>query len=106
MAEKEYLFYLSPERLDRFRYYHVLEAGRVVRFSIEYEALIGGKWRAVVRYDTAHGRPHKDLLHPHKREAKQEFAGYSIADVLTVGERDIKANWQKYRVDYEKELRG
>lgn len=36
---------------DEHRFYHALQAGRVVRFSIEYEALIGGKWRAVVRAD-------------------------------------------------------
>lgn len=34
MGEKGYVVYLSPERKDRFRYYHVLERGKVVRFSV------------------------------------------------------------------------
>lgn len=105
MGEKEYIHYLSPEREDRFRYYHQLERGQIVRFCIQYEALIGGAWQAVVRYDTAHGRPHKDLVHPDGTEDKQEFYGYSGEEVLILGERDIKANWQQYRAAYEQEMR-
>ena len=56
VGEKEYLVYLSLERTDRFRYYHNLERGKITRFRVQYEALIGGEWRAIVRYDTAHGR--------------------------------------------------
>ncbi len=104
MGEKGYVIYLSPERKDRFRYYHVLERGKVVRFSVQYEALISGEWRAIVRYDMAHGRPHKDLLHPNGAQEKQDFRGYSPAEVLVLGERDIKANWQQYRSVYEQEM--
>lgn len=105
MNEKEYIYYLSPERIDRFRYYHALERGRIRRFAIQYEALIGAEWRAIVRYDTAHGRAHKDMLHPSERETKTEFRDYTLAEVLTLGERDLKANWQKYRTAYEQETK-
>ena len=44
MGEKEYIVYLSPKRQDRFRYYHDLKSGWIVRFRIQYEALIGGEW--------------------------------------------------------------
>jgi hypothetical protein len=105
MGEKEYVYYLAPEHTDRFRYSHSLERGKIVRFSIQYEALIEGKWQAVVRYDTAHGRPHKDIVHPDGTQTKQEFHGYARSEVLTIGERDIKANWQRYRANYEKEIK-
>jgi len=105
MGEKEYVVYLSPEREDRFRYYHVLEHGIILRFCIQYEALIGGEWKAIVRYDTAHRRPHKDILRPDGTQKKQEYRGYSPAEVLALGERDIKANWHQYRIAYEKEMR-
>ncbi|MBI4771961.1 MAG: hypothetical protein HY784_16495 [Chloroflexi bacterium] len=105
MSEKEYLYYLSPERLDRFRYRHITEGGRVVAFSIQYEALIAGEWRPIVRYDTAHGWPHRDTLHPSGPQTKQTFPGYSAAEVLTLGERDLKASWQEYRARYEEELK-
>ena len=34
---------------------------------------------------------------------KQEFHNYSREEVLTIGERDIKSNWSRYRVAYEQE---
>lgn len=104
MGEKEYIHYLSPSRLDRFRYYHSLERGRITRFRIQYEAFISGEWRAIVRYDTAHGWPHRDLLHPNGRQDKRTFRGYSREEVLVLGERDIKANWRRYRAAYEQEM--
>lgn len=105
MGEKEYLYYFTSNRLDRFRYYHFLDQGRIVRFIIQYEALIAGKWHPIVRYDTAHSRPHKDMLHPDGTQDKIEFYGYIPEEVLTIGERDIKANWQQYRSEYERELK-
>jgi hypothetical protein len=78
--------------------------GRIVRFRIQYEAWIGKRWYAIVRYDTAHGRPHRDILHPDGAQDKVEFEGYSTEEVLTLGERDIKANWRRYRADYEREI--
>ncbi len=44
MGEKEYVVYLSPDRQDRFRYYHQLERGQIIRFRIQYEAFISGEW--------------------------------------------------------------
>jgi len=104
VGDKEYVNYLTPEREDRFRYYHRLERKRIVRFAVQYEAFITGGWRAIVRYDMAHGRPHKDILHPNSAEDKEEFYGCTPEDVLTLGERDIKANWRRYRAAYELEM--
>jgi hypothetical protein len=105
MGKKEYVYYFTPERKDRFRYYHDLVQGKIVRFVIQYEAYINGKWHPIARYDTAHGRPHKDILHPDGSQEKIEFRGYSENEVLTFGERDIKANWQRYRGEYEQEMK-
>ncbi len=105
MSEKEYIYYFTPERKDRFRYYHLLTQRRIVRFRIQYEAFIGEKWYVIVRYDTAHDRPHKDVLHPDGSQDKIEFYGYPREEVLTLGERDIKTNWQSYRTKYEREIK-
>ncbi|MBI3741399.1 MAG: hypothetical protein HY257_06550 [Chloroflexi bacterium] len=79
---------------------------RTVReFTIQYEAEIDGEWLEIIRYDTAHGRPHKDLVHPDGTETKEEFPNYSNAEVLTLGQNDIRKNWKKYREQYEKEMR-
>lgn len=49
MGEKEYTYYFTPERKDRFRYCHYLVRGRILRFRIQYEARIGRRWHAIVR---------------------------------------------------------
>jgi len=105
MAEKEYLYYFSLDGTVRFRYYHFLKKGKITRFRIQFEALIEGKWYAIVRYDTAHGFPHRDLIHPDGAQDKLDFPGWDRNEVLTYGERDIKANWQKYRTEFEKEMK-
>jgi hypothetical protein len=105
MGEADYIIYLSKDYTDRYRHYHRIERGKVREFRIQYEALIEGHWYAIVRYDTAHGRPHKDLMHPDGSQTKEGFFGYTPNAVLTYGERDIKRNWQRYRAQYEKEMR-
>lgn len=105
MGEREFLIYLDPEtRLCRYRHYHVWEGKEVTEFRIQLEILVGGEWYAVVRYDTAHGRPHCDILHPKGRQTKKWFDGYSIADVLTFGQKDIVENWPLYRDRFLKEM--
>jgi len=105
MGEREFIIYLDPEeRLNRYRHYHVWERGHIIEFRIQYEALIGGEWQPIVRYDTAHGGPHKDILHPDRPETKEWFTFYSCAEVLTIGQRDIMENWPVYRARYEKEM--
>lgn len=44
----------------RVRWTH--ERDTIVAFTVQYEALIEGQYYPVVRYDTAHGRPHRDTL--------------------------------------------
>jgi len=105
MGEREFMIYLDPEqRLNRYRHYHVWEHGSIVEFRIQYEALIEGKWHAIVRYDSAHGKPHKDTLHPDGLQTKEWLTFYSNAEVLTIGQRDIMENWPAYRARYEREM--
>ena len=92
MGKREFTIYLDPgKRLNRYRHRHrhVWQQGNIVEFRIQYEALIEGKWHTIVRYDSAHGNPHKDTLHPNGSETKEWFTLYSNAEVLTIGQRDI-----------------
>ena len=69
-----------------------------------YEAFIAGRWHPIVRYDSAHGQPHREVLHPSGPEMKEWYRGYRNAEVLSIGQRDIVANWPGYRALYEKEM--
>lgn len=105
MSETRFVAPLKASPTDRYRHYHVLEDGVITDFMIQYEAEIDGQWHEIVRYDSAHGRPHKDLLQPDGSEIKEEFPYYSNAEVMTLGQNDIRKNWQRYRNEYERALK-
>ncbi len=84
--------------------WHIWEDGRIVAFVIQYEVWIDGAWYPVVRYDTAHGYPHRDILHLDGTQTKEFFMHYTNAEVLTLGQREIVENWMAYRAAYVKEL--
>jgi hypothetical protein len=104
LGEKSFVVPLGDSDSDRYRLYCVTERGRVALFRVQYEAFIDSKWQPIVRYDTAHGFPHRDLLHRDRPEAKTEYPGRFNAEVLTLGQEDIKRNWQTYRARYEEEM--
>lgn len=105
MNETEYIIDLSPEGEDRYRHYHRVEKKRVLEFRVQYEALIEGRWYAIVRYDTAHGFAHRDVMHLRAEEMKTAMSEADYAAALTAAERDLKANWKKYREQFEAELK-
>jgi len=106
MTEREFLIYLDPgTRLCRYRHYHVSNAKEIVEFRIQLEVLADDMWYPVVRYDTSHGKPHRDILHPNGEQTKDWFEGYSVADVLTIGQKDIIENWLVYRKRFIKEMK-
>jgi len=77
LGEKSYLVRLGESDSDRYRLYCLTDKGRVTIFRVQYEAFIEGEWWPIVRYDTAHGFPHRDLIHPHQPEEKAEYPGRS-----------------------------
>ena len=105
MSETHFIVPLQGSSTNRYRHHHVFEDGVITDFVIQYEAEIDGKWHEIVRYDTAHDRPHKDVLHPDGTETKEEFPYYANAEVMTLGQNDIRKNWRIYREQYERELK-
>ena len=61
MNEIEFIYGLSLDVQDRLRVRASKIRGRIVSFVVQYEAFIQGRWRAVVRYDTAHRFAHRDI---------------------------------------------
>ena len=106
MAEREFLIYLDPDtRVCRYRHSHVSEGKKIVEFRVQLETVVKDEWHPVVRYDTAHGKAHRDILHPDGSQSKDWFEGYSIEEVLTIGQKDILENWSRYRDRFLKELK-
>lgn len=98
----EYLAPLGTEGRRRVR--HVRLRGQVIEFLVQYEIRIAGEWNPVVRYDTAHGFAHKDVLHPAGKADKEAlpFTDYNLA--LLYAENDLRKNWKKYREAFLQEV--
>lgn len=81
-----------------------LDRGEVTKFVVQLEYNVGDeKWLPVVRYDSAHDRPHRDTLDPNgetiKKEWLDELLGHAVnmAEALNYGQDDLKRNWPTYR---------
>lgn len=97
-------FELPLTATDRVRHFHQVEKGQIKSFTVQYETFLKDKWNAVVRFDTAHGFAHRDLIHIGGSQEKKEFDFENFNDALTFAEDDIRSNWQQYKLNYLKEL--
>lgn len=105
MGEKQWLQDFETG-LDRLRVHFLTENGRVIAiFVVQYEAYIGGEWRAIVRYDEAHGFFHRDVLSPSGKQTKSAESAAEKGLALTQALDDLKRNWRSYRRVYENQIR-
>lgn len=91
MPEKEYIIPYSEE--VRKRHYHKTVGGMVVKFMVQLEIKVEGKWREVVRYDCAHGYAHRDSYSLQWEHSKEEL-NIGFEDALTLADNDIDDNWE------------
>jgi hypothetical protein len=90
--------------LDRLRIHFVTEGGRVISIVvIQYEAYIDDKWRAIVRFDEAHGFFHRDVLFPSGGQKKTVQPAVNKNLALNDAIAHIKQFWRTYREAYEDE---
>jgi len=104
VKEKIFIRWLVPE--DRSRQVIVLEGREITRFVVQYETLVMEDWLPVVRYDTAHGFAHKDILSPSGEAEKETVGSYTCNEALSNAETDIKLNWQRYKAECLKKMKG
>ncbi len=101
MVERSYVQVVGAR--DRIRVRFKKERGRIIEFVIQYETLVRNKWQAVVRYDTAHGQPHTDVIRPDGTKEKKLLHLPKFNDAFSYAEEDVKANWERYRQRYLQE---
>jgi hypothetical protein len=78
----------------------------VVQFAVQYLASIEGEWQPIVRFDTAHGRPHMDISHPDGSQERQELPFDNYNTALSYAIHHVKTRWQFYRERYERWKHG
>lgn len=83
------------------------ERGQIVRFVVQLECIFeeDGEWIPVVRYDTAHGYAHRDILHPYKKEEKTKMSAQDYNEALNIAMNDAVNKRSGYRRRYEEWLR-
>jgi len=101
---REFIIELGDLGLDRLRVRFTTERKDVVRFVVQYEALIGGRWHQVVRHDTTHHEAHAHFFHPDGTSDRMVLEFQTYAEAFTHAYRDLKARWRWYRMGYEQEL--
>ncbi|MEW5986063.1 MAG: hypothetical protein AB1791_05480 [Chloroflexota bacterium] len=93
--------------LDRLRVHFITERGQVRSiFVIQYEAFIDGKWRAIVRFDEAHGFFHRDVISPTGGQEKTAQPALDKQVALTDAIAHLKRFWRTYRAAYEDKYYG
>lgn len=103
MPKKKYVFMLTDK--DRKRHEHITEKSKVSGFVIQYEIFLEGKWMPVVRYDTAHGYVHRDLINPDGSKEKIFMGLTDLNEALTLADKDINENWERYKERYLRRIK-
>lgn len=105
MNEKEFYIFLGNQLNDRIRVRFEKEGGKIIDLVIQYEALISGKWMAVVRYDCAHGFFHRDLLHPNGDKEKKVIDAPDLKYAFTFARQDLEDRWEWYKEQFIKKIK-
>ncbi|MGI8406615.1 MAG: DUF7718 family protein [Thermomicrobiales bacterium] len=75
---------------------------QILVFTAQLECYIGEVWRPIVRYDTAHGQAHIDLLNPKGVEYEKIWLGffepYNIAFTRAIDE--LKETYREHKARY------
>ena len=104
MLKKEFLIRLSEK--DRYRHIHYSNKGKILYFSVQIETAINNVWYSVVRYDTAHGFAHRDILNFKGEEiSKTPLFNQDYNSALTFAENDLKLNWESYKTNFLKNIK-
>jgi hypothetical protein len=95
MPSKDYRLWLSESAYIVVDL--TLAKGRLVSFVVRLMAGFGKYEYNIVRYDTAHGAPHRDSLGLKKGLLKKDwFFDQPLDLVLQTAIEDLKANYEKY----------
>lgn len=99
----EYVLRIGPS--DRYRHLHIQQGRKIAFFRVQYKTRIGDRWYPVVRYDTAHGFAHRNLLNIHGDIRKTPLFNQDYNDALTFAESDLKMNLLFYKRAFTEESR-
>jgi hypothetical protein len=76
-----------------------IDLGQVTAFTLQLETFVDGRWRPVVRYDSAHDHPHRDLLDWDGKVVDKFWLSPtdSHKEIVRAAEQDLNENASAYR---------
>lgn len=90
MEKKDYTEYISDT--DKLRVRFTQDKGKILEFVVNYYALVGSRWRQILRVDNCHeSSPHQHTYHLHSKPYRVVLnSSPNIA--FTEAKRHIKRN--------------
>lgn len=104
IRKKEFFRRISDD--CRIRHRHIRFKAKIIEFTVQLEIFLKNEWYPIVRYDTAHGTAHRDLIHRDGNVSKTPIFYFDYNDALTFAESDLITNWRIYRNMFFEEVRN
>lgn len=107
MRQRE--FFLNLDESTIIYVYMETERGLVKCFVVKLMSSFGVRedWYEVIRYDSGHDCPHKDILNTDGEVIRKVWYDFlDNSQALTLAIKDIKENYEFYRERYKKWLKG
>lgn len=99
MSEKRYVIPLSDVDRMIIRQDRV---GHTIRdFSVQLDLLINGRWRVAIRFDSAHGRPHRHIFYPNGFKYREFMANEDNNEAFTQAQAIVKKSFQEIHERYK-----
>ena len=89
-------FFIPLSLKSRIRVRMEREGRRIVNFVVQLEHKMNDDWKEIVRYNYAHGFPHRDLILSNGSKRKERIHGEDLNEVFNFAVEDIKMNWERY----------
>lgn len=99
---KEFFTLYAPD--CRKRHFHKRTKDKILKFVVQLEILIKGKWYSVIRYDTSHKFAHCDIIHWKGKIEKIAIPTVDFRNALIYADNDLSENWSIYRERLLKEV--
>jgi hypothetical protein len=97
MKKAEYT--LSLTDVDKLRIEFIQHRGKILKFVVQYHALIETRWRVVIRMDNCHGLPHQHVYHLHKKQYKLPL-GVDNNTAFTQAKTSVMRDFKKLKENF------
>ena len=102
---RETTFQFLLERDVAVRVHFTHSRGKITAFVVQLECQIAEHWHPVIRYDTAHGFAHCDILKPDGSQEKRALSIHDFNEALTYAQDDLRAHYRRYCERFKEQMK-